>query len=203
MSAIQPFQFEPERHASEEDNTENIQEEHEDVVDEQRHEVRVGQNSWCQCGNCISMTTERESMCYQELQFLSAAVQVKHTEMMLTSLIIVEDIPCITAHDNFGTVCLNRDVLWAALVSLHDRESAGLPNRNRVTNRSCRCAAYHQFTWWMHGWLGKRICRVIPSCAVAKIRNVYPEPSGIYTGFQEVDIDKIETDESWRDFHNL
>ena len=53
----------------------------------------------------------------------------------------------------------------------------------------------------MHGRLGRRIRRVIPACAVTKIRNVYPEPSGIYTGFEDVDIDDTEVDESWRDFN--
>lgn len=51
------------------------------------------------------------------------------------TFLLFTDVQCITAHENFDAVCLNRDVLWAALVSLHDRNSAGLPNRNQVTNR--------------------------------------------------------------------
>ena len=43
--------------------------------------------------------------------------------------------PCITEHESFQAVCLNIDVLWTALVSLHDRESAGLPDRKQVPNR--------------------------------------------------------------------
>lgn len=42
---------------------------------------------------------------------------------------------CITKHEGFQSVCLNRDVLWTALVSLHDGESAGLPDRQQVSNR--------------------------------------------------------------------
>lgn len=42
---------------------------------------------------------------------------------------------CITKHEGFQSVCLNRDVLWTALGSLHDRESAGLPDRQQVSNR--------------------------------------------------------------------
>lgn len=49
--------------------------------------------------------------------------------------IFFTDLPCITAHQNFAAVCINPDVLWAALVSLHDRFSVGLPNRGQITNR--------------------------------------------------------------------
>ena len=42
---------------------------------------------------------------------------------------------CITQHESFRAVCLNEDVLWTALASLHDRESAGLPDRQQVPNR--------------------------------------------------------------------
>ena len=42
---------------------------------------------------------------------------------------------CITQHESFQAVCLNEDVLWTALASLHDRESAGLPDRQQLPNR--------------------------------------------------------------------
>uniref|UniRef100_A0A3B4WYS3 Uncharacterized protein n=1 Tax=Seriola lalandi dorsalis TaxID=1841481 RepID=A0A3B4WYS3_SERLL len=44
------------------------------------------------------------------------------------------------------------------------------------------CKQCVSFTWCVHGRLGRRIHRLIPSCAVSKIRNIYSEPSGIYTG---------------------
>lgn len=46
--------------------------------------------------------------------------------------------------------------------------------------------------------VGRRVCRVIPSCAANKIRNVYTEPTGI-TGFKNSDL--LETDEACRDFN--
>ena len=42
---------------------------------------------------------------------------------------------CITEHESFPAVGLNREVLWTALVSLHDRERAGLPHREQVPTR--------------------------------------------------------------------
>uniref|UniRef100_A0A8C6UFW5 P2X purinoreceptor 7 intracellular domain-containing protein n=1 Tax=Neogobius melanostomus TaxID=47308 RepID=A0A8C6UFW5_9GOBI len=151
-------------------------------------ESRIGHVQWCLCGSCVPMPTEKESVCCKELNFISATVH---------------DLPCIAAHPSFNAVCINPDVLWAARVSLHDRFSAGLPNRGQITNRSNRYAGYRQFTWWMHGWLGRRVRRVIPSCAVNKIRQVYPEPSGLYTGFQPVDMDHTEVDEAWTDFYDM
>ena len=53
-----------------------------------------------------------------------------------------------------------------------------------------RLVAYRQYTWWIHGHLGRRIRIAIPSCAVSAIRDVYPEADpGTYRGFEEVDKD--------------
>ncbi len=48
-------------------------------------------------------------------------MQEQESNKMITVVAVFTDIPCIIAIENFEAVCLNRDVLWAALVSLHDR----------------------------------------------------------------------------------
>ena len=50
----------------------------------------------------------------------------------------------------------------------------------------------------MAGW-GEESA-VIHSCAVNRIRNVYPEPSGAYTGFELAD-NQGEVEEAWRNFY--
>ena len=50
--------------------------------------------------------------------------------------------------------------------------------------RSYRYASYRQFTWWVHNRIGKGVRRVIPSCVVKLIREVFPSPDGQYVGFQ-------------------
>ena len=66
--------------------------------------------------------------------------------------------------------------------------------------RSFRYAAYRQFTWWVHGHLGRKIRGVIPSCAVKKIRLSH-------TGYLEGDDDESahdsELEQAWRDFLNI
>ena len=84
MSSVKPFQFEPERNVSEEDNTEDVTQISSTNEDDRRvEEARVGQNRWCLCGNCLPMLTERESLYCKELRFLSAAVQGKHMDQTI------------------------------------------------------------------------------------------------------------------------
>ena len=74
--AVQPFQFEPERVLSEDDNIEHLTQD-DDGENQRGEEARVGQNSWCLCSKCVSMSTEKESVCCKELNFLSGNVQGK------------------------------------------------------------------------------------------------------------------------------
>ena len=48
-------------------------------------------------------------------------------------------------------------------------------------------SAYRQFACWVHVHLGRAVRKVIPACVVGLIRETFPEPSGIYTGYQEAD----------------
>ena len=45
---------------------------------------------------------------------------------------------------------VDTDVLWKALVSVHDRVYAHLPPHDNAPNKSYRYASYRQFTWWIH-----------------------------------------------------
>ena len=72
--------------------------------------------------------------------------------------------------------------------------------------RSFRYAAYRQFTWWVHGHLGKTIRRVIPSFVVMNIRSAFPSEDGNYTEYIVGDDDEStfdsELEQAWKDFLN-
>ena len=50
-------------------------------------------------------------------------------------------------------------------------------------NRQFRFAAYRQDIVWRCGILGANNCLLIPSCAVWKIKDAWPDPQGHYVGF--------------------
>ena len=52
-----------------------------------------------------------------------------------------------------------------------------------VTSRNLRYASYRQFTWWVHNRLGRHVRRVIPSCAISRIRAEFEEEDGDYSAF--------------------
>ena len=58
-----------------------------------------------------------------------------------------------------------------------------------ISSRTWHLAAYHQFTWWVHGVLGRKNRRGISACVVKAIRNEFPEESGEYPGFKPAEID--------------
>ena len=45
------------------------------------------------------------------------------------------DVKCITEHRAFQAACLDKDVLWVAMVGLNDREGAWLPPEDDVPNK--------------------------------------------------------------------
>ena len=111
---------------------------------------------WCKCRKCRLMPKEKENKCCGRW-------------------------PCVSTYQIFAKVCLDRDVLDVAIKTRNDFRAEDI----EFTTDSYRHAAYRQFIMWKYGRLGREDRRVIPSCCVWKIRNAYPSPDGVYTGFKE------------------
>ena len=83
-------------------------------------------------------------------------------------------------------VCLAKPVLNTTLSALNRLRGDPI----RLDNRSYRYAGYKQYTFWVHNHLGKGVRKVIPSCAVWKIREKYPSEDNKYVPFCEYLEDK-------------
>jgi len=110
--------------------------------------------SWCRCGKCRLMPTPRENVCCRQR-------------------------PCITTAEVFNTNVLNTDVLSIAIV----RRSDDFADTADYTPTSYQKAAYHQWTMWQHGYLGRHNRQIVPSCVIWAVRSVYPAPGGVCRNF--------------------
>ncbi|KAK3748972.1 hypothetical protein QZH41_010818 [Actinostola sp. cb2023] len=76
MDQIQPFQFEPEYSTDEEEFDSPVSSQSSTETTEQVERVsRLGERSWCQCGGCAAMPTEKECVCCKELRFLLPVIE--------------------------------------------------------------------------------------------------------------------------------
>ena len=92
----------------------------------------------CACGKCESMPTARESVCCQEIP----EVEEKLRELD------VQNTDCITDHEGFGSVCLDRWVLQTAASQMHQQYG-----RNSETNGPTHKFVVFALIRLAHEWL--------------------------------------------------
>ena len=93
----------------------------------------------------------------------------------------IDNKKCISLTDAFHDVCLNKNVLEAALGTWREFTDEELG----ISNKSYRFIAYRQFISWIFGWIGKDARKVIPSCVVNKIRLEFPAVDNICIGYKD------------------
>ena len=165
LTTLRPYDMEPEFSSGESNDSDNDDYVTDHFYDETEHLERIGNTDWCNCKCCRPMTTFQESICCKEevpIEYFST-----HT--------------CITEHEDFRTVCTNPAVLRTTLSALNHLRGDIIA----YENNSLRYAGYRQFTWWIHNRLGKGVRRVIPSCAIWAIRDMYPDANNNYVPFLE------------------
>lgn len=87
---------------------------------------------------------------------------------------------CVTHHPSFYTVCLSQRVLENIK---HMYRRAGFDIQAAGQNAQLRYTAYHEYTVWAHGHLGRKHRRKISHCVLKSIRQRFPaEDVAEYTG---------------------
>ncbi|XP_077544608.1 uncharacterized protein LOC144157684 [Haemaphysalis longicornis] len=122
--------------------------------------ARLGNAHWCTCGLCVAMPTLAECVCCREIPEATAK----------------QAAGCITAHPHFHTLCLDEVVLDVAYLML--RQHGVRVERTK----KYRYISFSQLAHWLWGYLGLNNRKVLPACAVTKIRETFP--SAQYTGFR-------------------
>ncbi|XP_057290289.1 uncharacterized protein LOC130612978 [Hydractinia symbiolongicarpus] len=143
------FQFEPiRRNAKPSTDSDSSWESSDEDTDQEEvaSRVDVAVSMWCKCGNCKEIPSEAECLCCCELESANIFNLIDNF---------------ITEHENFHSIILLKEVLWTALVGMHDTNVSHPPRRENVTNKTYRYASYRQFTWWVHKSIGRGVRRVI------------------------------------------
>ncbi|XP_071989151.1 P2X purinoceptor 7-like [Engystomops pustulosus] len=126
---------------------------------------RIGNVNWCNCNNCVPMSTSIESICCLEVENAIPYV-TNHT--------------CIIDHEYFRIFCQRADTV----IILRVIGQVMNPPLEKAKNRLHRKTAYRAFTAWVHGYLGMGNRRPIPSCVVHLVRSAFPDPNNEYMGYK-------------------
>ena len=145
------FAFEPEYPASEVDARLLASQDNESSDDDTDEHDNAGDENWCSCENCVHMEVAMENVCCRSF---SDTIGNKFGIQK-----------CITLTAAFRDVCLNTNVLAAALGTWRHLTEQQL----LISNKSYRFIAYRQFISWVYGCLGKDVRKRIPLCVVNKI----------------------------------
>lgn len=154
-SNIQPYAFEPTIEVTVDNCIPTFETHHEEINNE---------DNWCKCERCHDEKRKIDQVCCCQL-----SIERERTD-------------CLCNEEEFKHICLYKPYLEVILIGLSKTRGDYL--EKTTSNRSYRFAAYSTFTWWAHGKLGRYNRKVIPSCIIWKIRELFPEEDGNYVNFQ-------------------
>ena len=90
----------------------------------------------------------------------------------------------MTLTQRFYKLCLDPDILHLSILNRADIRNDPVDN----STRQFRKAVYRQFILDKYGYLGRGNRKVVPFCAVWKVRCQYPSPTGVYMGFRDSSV---------------
>ena len=108
---------------------------------------------------------------------------VAKKSMLSMGFFPIKQVKCVLMCEEFQTLCLDKVILNNGLTGLH--ETRGDPIEDNFPNRSLRYTTYKEFIWWVFKKLRKGNRRLIPLCALWKIRELYPEADENYVMYLE------------------
>ena len=110
---------------------------------------------WCKCGHCRQMPKDIKNICCKKKE-------------------------CVTSTQRFYKLCLDPDILQLCVLNRAEIRNDPIDN----STHQFRKAAYRQYILDKYGYLGRGNRKVVPSCAVWKVRGKYPSLTGVYMGFK-------------------
>ena len=120
-SKIVPYHFEPVSVSNYSDQDTSSSESESDIREQASFTKRLGSTSWCECAKCAPMPSDIKCQCCKEMEGVVEHVAENESHL------------CITDHEQFKVVCLNKNILYIALVMMNtirgDPVSLPLPNR--------------------------------------------------------------------------
>ena len=154
---------------------------------------------YCKCGNCKVLPTREENVCCKEIKHCPHLLKGKICFMIFHSpMPHFSDMKCICDHPLVSSI-LNKEILRIQLLTLWDttRSSADINNRclpcfyffsfnyTELVLRNLRFSSYRSIYFWIYGKKNptKKFRLALPSCLVSLVREMYPEDTGVYTGF--------------------
>ena len=120
-SEILPYRFEPESVSSLTEDDSSSSESETDTREQASFTERLVSTSWCECAKCTAMPSGIDCQCCKEIEGVCERMAENNY---------------ITEHEQFKVVCLNKDILYTALVMMNtirgDPLTLLLPNRCAV-----------------------------------------------------------------------
>ncbi|XP_019616395.1 PREDICTED: uncharacterized protein LOC109463938 [Branchiostoma belcheri] len=146
-----------------------------DQLDEKTAKWRLKHFVWCRCGGkCRQMTTVHESVCCHDL------VEAEQKG-------VGNDILCLTEHDRFKQLVLDKDLLKIFMVqkkaleeelkeddSYDDDDDDDDYEAPEIDNGAYWLQAYSNCSYFLHNMNEKCVGSAIPSCVVQAINEAFP-----------------------------